>query len=300
MHAGFLVLMLIAAPAMVHFASSDVVSSVGDDSVSYVMLARHFLDPGNAIYLDWVGYQTHFPPLFPLLLALTGGAGSFAIAHALVAVLGLLALVLVYRYAAGQLASDAGGLAVAVFFLVMPTAWVSVHPILSEPLFLLTTLAALHYYESRLMGTPGSPGRWLVFGLLLASACLTRSAGFLLVAAFGVHALVRMARGDRKAAWRFLLPALPLGIAWFAWVALRPTAGGPDYSSAFATVLRDMAADPLEFAQRCAEVMFGGWVRSFSADSNVHAATKAVCAVVGALALAGAALRAWRNHVDGW
>jgi hypothetical protein len=292
--------MLLAVPAMIHFTTSDVVSSLGDDTISYLMLARHFLDPANALNREWVGYQAHFPPLFPLLLALTGSAWSYTAAHALVAGFAILSLVLIYRYAAFQLGSDTGGLVITALCLLMPTAWVSIHPILSESLFLFTSLSALYYYETRLHGETGRAHQWVIFGLLLGSAVLSRSAGLGLVAAYGVHAVCAVVGGRRKGAWKFLLPALPPALMLIVWVAVRPTPEGANYQSLAAAVMRDLPANPVDFLRRCAEMMFGGWIRSFSVDSNVPWFPKAVFALVAVFAMAGAILRARMNHLDGW
>jgi hypothetical protein len=46
--------------------------------------------------------------------------------------------------------------------------------------------------------------------------------------------------------------------------------------------------------------MFGGWIRTFTADSDVHWLTKGVFALVGLLGIGGAILRARANRLDGW
>jgi len=56
---------------------------------------------------------------------------------------------MLYRYAAFQLASARAGLLVVALFLLTPTAWTSITGILSEPLYLFVSLAALHFHATR-------------------------------------------------------------------------------------------------------------------------------------------------------
>lgn len=300
-HAPFLLLLALVVPAIIHFTWSDAIASVGDDSVAYLMLARHILNPGNVLNREWVGYQGHFPPLFPVILAATGGAWNLATAHAIVAAFAILSLVLVYRYAAVQLGGNAGGLLVAVLFLLTPTAWISIRGILSESLFLFFTLWALHYYEARLEGSDGRPRQWLFFGALLGAAFLLRTAALTLLVAYGVHVVVAVAARRQPAGpAKRLLPLLPVALMVALWLLWQPKVEGYNYQNVLSTVVGRLANDPVDFLRRCAEYMFGGWVRSFSADSSVHWLAKVVFGIVGLLAAAGALLRARGNHLDGW
>jgi 4-amino-4-deoxy-L-arabinose transferase-like glycosyltransferase len=301
-HAPFLLLLVLAVPAVMNFTASDVIASVGDDSISYLMLARFILDPRDALIREWVAYQIHFPPLFPLVLAMTGGASNLAIAHAVVAVFAILSLVLVYRYTALVLGGNAGGLLVAVLFLLTPTAWISIRAILSEPLFLFFTLWALYYYETRLASADGPPHQWLLFGVLLGAAFLVRTAGATLLLAYGVHvAVAAVTRTHPPRLPRRLLPFLPLALMVAMWLLWRPKAEGYNYQGVISTVVTELLpADPIRFLLGCAQFLFGGWIRSFTADSEVHWLAKAVFAFVGLLGIAGAVLRARANRLDGW
>jgi len=113
---------------------------------------------------EWVPFHSNFPPLFPLLLAATGGAtGDFLAGHIVVALCAIAALVLLYRFAALVLASDRAGLAVVVLFLLTPTAWVGILPLQSETLYLLISLGALLWHAGR-MEEGSSPRDGLVLG----------------------------------------------------------------------------------------------------------------------------------------
>ena len=107
-------------------------ATLSDDSVSYLVIARWFAGSADAFLAPWLGWHSHFPPFFPAVLAVTGGSEDYLVAHAVVAAFAAASLFLVARYAAIRLENDWGGFWVAVAFLLLPTAWVSVKGILSE------------------------------------------------------------------------------------------------------------------------------------------------------------------------
>ena len=297
---AFVLLMLVAIPAIVHFAASDDVATAGDDSIAYLMLARHILDAADPVNREWVGYQAHFPPLFPLLLASTGGAFNLATAHAVVAAFAVLSLGLLYRYASRVLEGNAAGLLVVALFLLTPTAWISIRGILSESAYLFCSLLALLYHEARLRDREAGTGQWLLFGMMLGAAAMMRSAGVLLLLAYVAHFAALAAQGRAPRVSRALLPLLPVAAMAALWLLWRPRPEGFSYGSVPEVVNQLLIADPLRFLASCAQVTFGGWLRSFTADSDVHWLPKAAFALVGAAGIAGAVLRARRHHLDGW
>ena len=116
-----LVFFLCLAPLAIAFAWQDQIASFGDDSASYLTLAHYFSPSGSPIVSEWAGYHANFPPLLPLLLALSGGVHNLGIAYVLVALLGAAGVALFYRYASLEL-GERGGLAAAVLFLLTTTA----------------------------------------------------------------------------------------------------------------------------------------------------------------------------------
>jgi hypothetical protein len=83
-HWAVAALLACVAALLVAFAWQPGLASIGDDSASYVVLAQAIAGSNPAV-APWVGFHTHFPPLFPLLLVLTGGAWDLRLAHAAVA-----------------------------------------------------------------------------------------------------------------------------------------------------------------------------------------------------------------------
>jgi hypothetical protein len=84
------------------------------------------------------------------------------------------------------------------------------------------------------------------------------------------------------------------------WLSWRPKAEGFNYQSALAFISQNLPEDPVGYLRKCADALSGGWIRSFTADSDVHWLAKAVFGIVGLLGVAGAVLRARSNRIDGW
>jgi hypothetical protein len=300
-HAAFLLLLLVAAPLIVSFAAHDGITTVGDDSVSYLTLARHYAGTAGPFLEPWARFQGHFPPLFPLALALAGGATGVLAAHVVVALFAIAALAMVYAYGWLRFERPVPALLLALAFLATPTAWIGVKGILSEPMYLFLSLAALCHYEWRLERAPGARAAdWALFGLLLAAVALTRAAGMALVLAYAVHALVRLVREPGVPRWK---PGLPLAIALAAlglWIAMRPSPDTDNYALSVGGMLRAWVDEPWTLARLSWGAIGGGWISTFTASAEVSPVPKLVFAVVALLALAGSVRRALANRLDGW
>jgi hypothetical protein len=295
------VVFAIAAPLTAAFAWQDVIASLGDDSVSYIIVARHLAGAvGNPFVGPWTGYHAHFPPLFPLLLAATGGADDFHMAYALVAACAILALPLIYRYAARELGSDRMGLAIVILFLLTPTAWISLKGILSESLYLLACMASLIYFETRLAEGRARVLDGLVFGVLLACVYLTRVVGIALVLAYALHLALRFLARREKPSFALLAPALPLILLVGLWYGLRPHADADAYERTVGSMASSWLAEPWLLARTGADYFFSGWIATFAAQEDVSLAPRVAFALLGVLGLAGAIGRALRNRLDGW
>ena len=297
-HSAFIALAAVATPLIAAFCWHTVLASLLDDSVSYLTLARH-LSPyaGDPLLEPWTRYMAHFPPLFPLLLALTGAAHDILAAHLVVAACAVAALVLVYAHANLQLGSPAAGFLVALLFVLTPGAWVSVLGILSEPLFLALSLAVLIHHERR--GERGGMRDAVAFGALLSAACLTRAAGTALLAAYAVQvAFASIAR--RQAPRLACLVPVAMTIAFqLLWRVLRPQPDHDVYAAVWSAVVDRWLNDP-GVLRSAWDSLFGGWVATFTGESEVGASMRLAFGALGALGLAGAIARAWRNRLDGW
>lgn len=295
-----LALAVAVAPLFVHFAAQRGIASIGDDSVAYLVLARFFAGEAGPHIAPWVAYSTSFPPLFPLALAAVGGGTNLLAAHLLVAAFSVAAVVAFQRYARLRLGSEAAALLVTLVFLLAPSAWVSAKGILSEPMYLLVSLVALHVHARFLEPRREVPAAaWLGFGVLLAAALLTRAAGIALVAAFVAHASWRAVRGPAPRTWRPILALLPVALFAFAWIVVRPTPGADSYHETAGALIHAWLADPGLLLRLAPRFFFGGWVSSFTADPDAPLAFAAVFGVLGLAGLGGAVRAARAHRLDG-
>jgi hypothetical protein len=291
-------LALLAFPAFAWFSWHDGLASVSDDSVSYLVQARVYAGSASGAVREWLGNAARFPPLFPLLLAATGSADDFLRAHLVVAACAAAALAAVFAYVDAIAGRRAAALVVALF-LATPTAWVSELGILSEPLYLLLSFAALASHACRSSAAGASRASRIGFGVLLAAALLARSAAVALLAAYAAWAVARAwKREDRLVS--LALPLVPAAAAMAAWLALRAPLQGEDYAQVLRNAWGLLVAAPASFAAQSAEHLGNAWIASFTAESHVAGATRALLVAAALLALAGAVRAALRNRLDGW
>lgn len=170
----------------------------GGDNAAYLSLAHSLVQDGSYTERWHPGRPEHskYPPLYPAVLAamILAGAKSWGVFKASSLALTALATAFCFLWAR-RLRGDRVGLAVAVLFGASYAVLYAAQWILSEPLFLVLTMACLWLLAPKRgvdgprpgdagSGSPGA-GRWeLAAGLALAvAAYLTRAAGSPLVAA---------------------------------------------------------------------------------------------------------------------
>lgn len=159
----------------------DSLSSFANDSVHYLVMARHYSpwqDENAAIAAAWP--LQDFPPFFPWLLAITGAAHSFLYAHLLVIVIGLCSLYFYYLLCLRWLENKAWAILPIMVFALSPGFLLGLQGILSESLFLLLTVIFIWYFiaEEKL-----STKQVILCALLLTTILLTRTIGFALLLA---------------------------------------------------------------------------------------------------------------------
>ncbi len=215
----FILIGVIAASVVLIFTPYG--AGVTDDSVFYLSGAQSVLERGD---LSWsVGGEereplTHFPPLYPLVLAGNGWLGLDIMHDA-----GLLGAILfgccvaaigwvVYRHSSSVGAS----LSAAILALVSPIMLGIYTMVWSEVLFLLLLVLTIACLAEAILGRGFRAV--IVAGILAGLACLTRYAGVSLIAA-GIVGLLFLKRGN----WRgriivsltfTVIASLPL-LGWF-------------------------------------------------------------------------------------
>ena len=279
------------------------IASFADDSVSYLLAAQAFSPwhGASALVLDAFRREPPYPPLYPLLLAVTGAAHDLRLAHLLSALMVAAWLPLAYLLGVRWLQSRAAA-ACAVFATAsLPALWINAKGILSEPLYGLALLGTLYVLEQ-----DGSERKMrILLAILLSALVLTRSAGLLLVAAYFVWAMTRRERllSERMArAW----PALVAVGAYALWVLLRPAESSDENATVLLQGTQALASAKAAtvlatIVGRQADAIAEAWVGSIMVYwVPGRPVPVAIAALIGALSLAGLALRLGKGRADAW
>ncbi len=299
-HLAFGILAAIAIPALVAFCWQSVVATIGDDSVSYLVLARHFSPwRPDSLVAPWVGYFANFPPLFPVLLALTGGAHDLFVGHMVVAAGAVASLVLAHAYARERLRNETAALSVTVLFLLLPGMWLGLVGILSESTYLALSLAALLYGATRVRFESRARS-YAVLGLWIAAALLTRTAGIALVAAYAATVVVGAAKRRQLPPARAWLPVAVAVAAQLAWLLARPVLAVQAYQQAFGSLAASWLQQPVATFAESWGYLSRAWTGAFSGDAAGGALVAALFGLVALAALAGAVRAALQERLDGW
>jgi hypothetical protein len=298
------VLALAFAYAWAAFAWQAGLASFADDSVSYLVLAQVF-SPWREASLpvaEAFVREAFYPPLFPLLLAVLGAAHDIGYAHLITA--GLLAACVPVAYLLGArwLGERWAALGAVGAFALLPSNWIHIKGILSEPLYCLLLLATLLALEA-----DQSERRWRVgAALAMAALALTRTAGLVLVVAYALWALTRR-DCPLRARLRALAPALVAFTTFAVWIAWRP-AGTADANlehvldrlqalhgetDALAALLGGFRAQIGSIAEAWTSALILFWVEGAPARVVLAGA-------VGLAALAGLVQRIAEGRADGW
>lgn len=297
-------LTLLFASVCVAFARQPGLASFADDSVSYLIIAQVLSpwQPVSAPVAEAFVRESFYPPLFPALLGVLGAAHHVAFAHAVTALLLAACLPLTYMLGARWLGSKRWACAVTAVIATLPSLWINVKGILSEPLFSLLLLAAFLLLEGE--GNP-SRRRWGLAAILAALA-LTRSVGLVVVTGYGLWAITRPGQRLAERA-RAALPAIVALAAYGLWMIFRPAGTSDDYVRIVAERSHSIfsgdsgwtgfAFGLLRQAHSVAEAWAGSllifWVKG-------DPARLVFAGAVGVLALAGLVIRFLAGKADAW
>jgi 4-amino-4-deoxy-L-arabinose transferase-like glycosyltransferase len=279
--------------------------SLHDDSVSYLVMAQAF-SPWHAADAVIRAAFPHepYPPLFPLLLALAGGAYDWRVAHLVVAVALGASVFLLGLHARNVTASARLGFIAALVYALLPGTWLNAKGILSEYPFMALVFAALAYHAHLGARVP-SRRESLVLGSLLAAVLLTRNVGAALLAAIAAAELLRAVRLRDAARLKSLAMVPVIAVVPIAlWLWLRPLAGDDAYVASGGVMLQGASDDALAWAlasiEANAAAIAGAWLNAlliFWGDPWKPGYLLAVG--LGAFGLGATLVRAARGHADG-
>jgi hypothetical protein len=295
------VLALAFGAACAAFVWQPTLATFADDSVSYLVMAQVFspFQAASPAVAAAFAREAFYPPLFPLVLALTGAAHSIAWAHAVTALLLAAALPFAYLLGLRWLGSRGAALAALACIALAPSLWINSKGILSETLFCLLLTSVFLFLEKE------KQSGWQL-GLLMAALALTRTAALPMIAAYALWAAAR--RGSLAGRARAALPAVAGLVAYGLWVLVRPSNTEDEYASILLDKGQGLFGGPAGFwaalagsVGRQANAIAEGWAGALLLYWVEGRPMRfALASAVGILALAGMALRMWRGRADGW
>lgn len=287
------------------FVWQPTLATFADDSVSYLVMAQVFSpwQPASPAVAAAFAREAFYPPLFPLLLALTGAAHHTAWAHALVALLLAAAIPLVYALGVRWFDDRRIAAAVTLCVALLPSLWVNAKGILTEPLFCLLLLATFCILDT----SRALRGRLGAIALLMAAMALTRTAALPMIAGYAAWVLSRRGETFAERA-RALAPVLAAVAGYGMWVLLRPSLTEDDYARIVQERGRGLLDGPdgvwlsiLASLLRQANALAEGWTSALTLFwVEGQPLRPSLAGVLGVLALAGLAIRMFRGRADGW
>jgi len=266
---------------------SPELAGFGGDNAAYLLAARH-LSPYAAPseVADYFAQRSIYPPLFPLLLAVSGGGDSLTVAHLVAAGLMLGAFLLFYVWLRQSAVSSPVAICAMMVLALLPGCYFQALNVHSEGLYLVFSLGAL-WLAAAAQTKDGIAHLWGA-AFLVAAASLTRTAGIALVIAFAVQAMVRSPRRSWGPALLAVAPA-PL---WE--LAFKP--GGASYVGNLHGLFGSHVVEGL-LGSLPDQVLalWGGWAANLlTSRSGIWAAS-----VLGVLGMVAALLRLIRWQLDG-
>jgi hypothetical protein len=288
--------------SLYQLAFFESLSSIANDSVNYFVMARHYspwFDESEAIRQVWP--LQDFPPLFPLLLAITGASHSLLWAHVLVVVIGLTSLYPFYRVASGILSSKMGAHLSVFILAITPGYLLGLQGILSESLYLFLSLILIAQFIKQ----GNKTNKHLVLmGLLLAGCMLTRTVGFVLLFSMLLTGLI-IAFRHKKVPIALLKTG---GVAMLIYYVVVSVIG-PENDSHYFSVLEGFLSgkDPTGIGVGWGvvaaqfETIMNAWRTFFLIYwLNDYGVTSVLIMVFALLSLIGMSVRIRENQVDAW
>ncbi len=152
---------------------SSVLGDFGGDGAVYLLTAQYFSPySSHTDVAAQFARSSQFPPLFPLLLALAGGAESLLTAHVVTVSCLLVAFLLYYRWVREETSSPWTAFAVTAWFALLPGTYLQALSVLSENLYLGLCMAA---FLGASCWEESGHSRWLLLSAFaVGAACLTR------------------------------------------------------------------------------------------------------------------------------
>ncbi len=291
-----------------NFAAHSTLGTFADDSVSYIIMGQSYSPyySTSPVILDAAKIE-NYPPVFPMLLALTGTSHNFLAGHILVVCLLLLSLILLYFFSAHILKNKTIALLVSLLFAANPSTWLNMMGILSENLYIFLALITLIFYEKKINNQEFSHNTAITFGLLLSLVLLTRSIGISLITAFVIRTLIKekTLATFYQGQW-FITLLIPVGAAllWYFFGTNHTTdLYAKDVGGVFDNLFADgnIGSNLFTLVKPQLDGLYMSWYTAFLLHWRSEIEVRALIVSVFALIiLAGLIARLLKNKMDAW
>ena len=169
---------------------SNVLAHFGGDNATYILTAKYFSPfSQQSTVSEFFAVNSQYPPLYPLLLGLSGSGESLLIAHIVTTTFLLLALLVIYKWILLIEFNKLHALIIIFIIAICPGTYIQALSLHSENLYLLFSISAIFFvscYENN------NNNKWLWFAtIFIACASLTRSAGISLVISFIIYLVIK-------------------------------------------------------------------------------------------------------------
>ena len=271
---------------------SSALPVLGGDHAAYLLMADRLSpfgvhgDQVTRAALDFI----YFPPLYPMILGLSGATSTnIEMAHAVTITFLFAAFVWSFLWANDETRNSLQSFLLVLVFALIPATFFQSFGILSEPLYLWLTMLAVW-----LLGRSEIPAsRLYMAAAVIGLAAITRTARVALIAAFAVFLFLRKEKNGLRLV---LLSAAPVCI----WNVLKWLL---DYPGGYVWILTSIAEKKtlgfLLWEKPVNELhgLWVGWITSF--DHTPVLASMIVATLVGVACIAGAVRRARAGKFDG-
>ena len=237
---------------------SPVLAQFGGDNATYLLTAKLFSPYiPSSLVSEYFAAQSQYPPLYPLLLSLVGGAESILLAHILTTFFLIFSILVMYRWAFSLGLGKLHALALVVIFAMTPGTYMQALSILSENLYLLLSLSVLCVITLK---DNNEKWDWLAV-FLVVCASLTRSAGLPLVLSFIIYIFIIKKRNKYLLSLTALLPMIVWGLFNNQSSTSYATLFSEYYSADFVAVIFQQMLDQSIY-------MLSVWHRTFTNGSS--------------------------------
>jgi hypothetical protein len=302
--------MLLAAYIALSWFSFEGLSTFADDSVSYLLMAQCWSPWHTASSVQLAACANeNYPPLLPLLLAISGGDQHWMTARAVMFAGWLLAGLLFWSWGR-HLFGPPIAAGMALLYLTIPMSWLSMFGVLSENTYLTLTLAAFLLVERKFVSPDkGKNPHWylvVVVTVLAAASTLTRTIGMAVPLGLLAGALICRLRGDASTASLrgMAIAGLVSLLAGVIWYALNPPGGGMAPYMADVMEIRHTALEIDKLSSLLAPQalrLVESWIGTFTIYWRLPTQPNVLVASgLGILVVVGLLRRLWLGRADAW